>query len=69
MAKTVKTESENVTRGYPGERACGLCNEYSAHMRHDRLVYQWFYDANGGYHRHISYCPDLGLRDEGKQVN
>ena len=50
------------------ERACGMCNEYSAHMRHEGLVYQILYDANGGYHRHIAYCPDLGLRVQTEKI-
>ncbi len=37
-------------------------------MSHGGLVYQFFHDADGGYHRHIAFCPDLGLRDEGKRV-
>lgn len=61
--------SENAAGKKPFRRACELCNEYTDHMPHEQLVYQIVYDANGGYHRHVAYCPDLGLRDEGKNVH
>jgi len=66
---SIKSGPGNVTRQFPRKRACDLCNEYSAHMRHQGLVYQFFNDADGGYHRHIAYCPDLGHRDEGERVH
>ena len=51
------------------ERRCDSCNEYSVHMRHPGLVYGFFTDAQGVYHRHIAYCPDLGLRERSKMVH
>jgi hypothetical protein len=59
----------NVTRQFPRKRPCDLCDEYSKHMQHRDLVYQFFNDADGGYHRHIVYCPDIGLRAEGERVH
>ncbi len=53
----------------PAKRNCLLCAEYSAHMRHTGLVYHFFHDAQGGYHRHIAYCPDVGLRERSKMVH
>jgi hypothetical protein len=44
--------------GCGGDRACHDCNEYSAHIRHEGLVYQFFGDDKGIYHRHIALCPD-----------
>jgi hypothetical protein len=63
-----KKGPENPTRSNPRERACDMCNEYTAHMGHRGLVYQILYDANGGYHRHIACCPDLGLRVQTEKV-
>jgi len=51
-----------------GKRACDECNLYTAHMSHPGLVYQFFNDASGGYHRHIACCPDLGLRVQTEKI-
>lgn len=49
-------------------RACEDCNDYSDHMAHDGLVYRFFNDEKGGYHRHIAFCPDFAATDP-KLVN
>jgi hypothetical protein len=48
----------NITRVSPRLRVCDDCGDYSAHMSHAGLVYRFFYDEKGGYHRHIAHCPD-----------
>lgn len=44
--------------GCGGERPCHDCNEYSAHIRHEGLVFQPFNDDKDVHHRHIAICPD-----------
>jgi hypothetical protein len=61
--------AERVAHSAARRRACLFCDEYSAHMPHRGLVYQILYDANGGYHRHVAYCPDLGLRERSRLVH
>ena len=64
----MKNAAEDVNSPRPGKRTCDMCNEYTAHMDHHGLVYQILYDANGGYHRHVACCPDLGLRVQTEKV-
>ena len=51
------------------KKPCLSCSEYTAHMSHRGLVYQIIYDAERFYHRHIAYCPDLGLRERSDFVH
>lgn len=60
--------SGKATNQGAGRRACADCNNYTAHMRHEGLVYRFFNDENGGYHRHIAFCPDFAATDP-KLVN
>jgi hypothetical protein len=38
-------------------------------MLHRGAVYEILHDANGVYHRHVAYCPDLGLRQRSRLVH
>jgi hypothetical protein len=53
-----KNESSQPAVPSAERRACEDCNEYTDHMSHRGLIYRFFYDEKGGYHRHIWRCFD-----------
>lgn len=46
-----------------GRRYCEDCNDYSDHRPHGGLVFRFFNDEAGKYHRHIVYCSDYAKSD------
>jgi hypothetical protein len=51
-------DSGKATNQRAGRRACEDCNDYTDHMGHEGLVYRFFNDDKGKYHRHIAFCTD-----------
>jgi len=47
-----------VTPELPRNHRCPDCRRYSGHISHGGLVYRFYYDAAGAYHRHVVSCPD-----------